>query len=79
MRLRLASGLLEVVLIASLTCAATPIRILFMHHSTGANLIREGEVREGLSALGYESWDHGYERTDSRTRVASQPEWTTRC
>lgn len=31
-----------------------------MHHSTGANLLRDGGVRDGLSALGYEFWDHGY-------------------
>jgi hypothetical protein len=40
--------------------ATPPTRILFMHHSTGANLIREGGVREGFSALGYEFWDYGY-------------------
>ncbi len=39
---------------------AAPLRVLFMHHSTGGNLIREGGVREGLRALGYELWDHGY-------------------
>jgi hypothetical protein len=43
---------------ANAEAAAT--RILFMHHSTGANLIREGGVREGFSALGYPFWDHGY-------------------
>jgi len=37
-----------------------PIRILFMHHSTGGNLIQQGGVRDGLTALGYEFWDHGY-------------------
>ncbi len=40
--------------------SGTAIRILFMHHSTGGNLIQQGHVREGLSALGYEFWDHGY-------------------
>jgi hypothetical protein len=40
--------------------ATAPTRILFMHHSTGANLIREGGVRESFSALGYPFWDHGY-------------------
>jgi hypothetical protein len=35
-------------------------RIVFLHHSCGANLIAEGGVREGLSALGYEFYDHGY-------------------
>ncbi len=37
-----------------------PFRILFLHHSTGHNLIEEGGVREGLSALGYAFFDHGY-------------------
>jgi hypothetical protein len=35
-------------------------RIIFLHHSCGANLIAEGGVREGLTALGYEFYDHGY-------------------
>ncbi|MBN1965457.1 MAG: hypothetical protein JW910_12480 [Anaerolineae bacterium] len=38
----------------------TPVRIIFMHHSTGENLIAQGGVREGFAALGYEFWDHGY-------------------
>jgi hypothetical protein len=37
-----------------------PVQIIFMHHSTGANLIAQGSVREGFTALGYEFWDHGY-------------------
>jgi hypothetical protein len=37
-----------------------PTRIIFMHHSTGDNLLLQGEVREGLSELGYKLWDHGY-------------------
>lgn len=37
-----------------------PIRILFMHHSTGENLIWQGGVREAFADLGYEFWDHGY-------------------
>ncbi|MBN1202204.1 MAG: hypothetical protein JXJ20_10145 [Anaerolineae bacterium] len=37
-----------------------PIRIIFMHHSTGEALIWEGGVREAFTALGYEFWDHGY-------------------
>jgi hypothetical protein len=40
--------------------AQTPIRIMFLHHSTGHNLIEQGGVREGLTALGYEFYDHGY-------------------
>ncbi len=38
----------------------TPISIIFMHHSTGANLIEFGNVRPALSALGYAFWDHDY-------------------
>ena len=37
-----------------------PIEIIFLHHSCGQNLIEEGQVREGLSALGYKFYDHGY-------------------
>lgn len=37
-----------------------PVRILFMHHSTGGGLIWDGSVRELLTDLGYEFWDHGY-------------------
>jgi hypothetical protein len=38
----------------------TPVRIIFMHHSTGANLIAQGGVREALTDMGYDFWDHGY-------------------
>jgi hypothetical protein len=37
-----------------------PVRIIFMHHSTGLGVIAEGGVREGFTAVGYEFWDHGY-------------------
>lgn len=37
-----------------------PVRILFMHHSTGGGLIWEGGLREEFTNLGYEFWDHGY-------------------
>jgi MYXO-CTERM domain-containing protein len=40
--------------------AQSPIRIIFLHHSCGENLIDQGGVREGLTALGYEFYDHGY-------------------
>ncbi len=36
------------------------IKIIFLHHSCGQNLIEEGQVREGLTALGYAFFDHGY-------------------
>jgi hypothetical protein len=38
----------------------TPVRIIFMHHSTGENLIWQGGMREAFTELGYEFWDHGY-------------------
>ena len=35
-------------------------RVIFLHHSVGADLIERGDVRQGLTALGYEFSDHGY-------------------
>jgi hypothetical protein len=35
-------------------------RIMFLHHSCGANLIAQGGVREHLTDMGYEFYDHGY-------------------
>jgi hypothetical protein len=35
-------------------------RIIFLHHSCGANLIEQGNVRQLLTDLGYEFYDHGY-------------------
>lgn len=43
-------------------------RIIFLHHSCGENLINEGGVREGLTVLGYEFYDHGY--NDDGLRLA---------
>lgn len=40
--------------------AQEPTRIIFLHHSCGHNLIEEGGVREGLTQLGYDFYDHGY-------------------
>jgi hypothetical protein len=34
--------------------------IVFLHHSTGANLIEQGQVRDILTENGYQFWDHGY-------------------
>ena len=34
--------------------------VIFLHHSTGSNLIAEGDVRPRLTELGYQFWDHGY-------------------
>ncbi|MBI3366881.1 hypothetical protein HY041_04625, partial [Candidatus Roizmanbacteria bacterium] len=38
------------------------IKTLFLHHSTGANLLNEGNVRKLLARLSpeIELWDHGY-------------------
>ncbi len=35
-------------------------RVLFLHHSVGANLIDQGNVRALFAAEGYDFWDHGY-------------------
>ncbi len=34
--------------------------VIFLHHSTGRNLIEEGGVREAFTAAGYDFWDHDY-------------------
>jgi len=34
--------------------------MVFLHHSTGENLIVQGRVREQLAGKGYAFWDHGY-------------------
>jgi hypothetical protein len=34
--------------------------VLFIHHSVGESLIRDGSVREILNEAGYKFWDHGY-------------------
>jgi hypothetical protein len=34
--------------------------VIFLHHSTGYNLIEQGGVREGLTEAGYDFWDHDY-------------------
>jgi hypothetical protein len=36
--------------------------VFFNHHSIGANLILGGNMRPTLTALGYQLWDHSYER-----------------
>ncbi len=52
-------------LLVSLPTASRPalaqnVRVIFLHHSCGQNLIEQGNVRGELSALGYEFYDHGY-------------------
>ncbi|MEW5721287.1 MAG: hypothetical protein AB1817_21855, partial [Chloroflexota bacterium] len=39
---------------------ATVRRVIFLHHSTGQGLIDQGNLRQRLTALGYEFFDHGY-------------------
>jgi hypothetical protein len=34
--------------------------IIFLHHSTGENLILQGGVREHFAQAGYDFWDHSY-------------------
>jgi Carbohydrate binding domain (family 11) len=52
--------LLPVLALGVPALAQQPVRIIFLHHSCGQNLIDQGGVREGLTALGYEFYDHGY-------------------
>ena len=35
-------------------------QIIFLHHSVGADLIQQGGVRQSLTELGYQFYDHGY-------------------
>jgi hypothetical protein len=60
-------GLLPFLLAANVASIGDT-RIIFLHHSCGQNLINEGGVREGLTALGYEFYDHGY--NDEGLRLA---------
>jgi hypothetical protein len=59
-RLVLLVGLLTLAVGGAQLAFAQGVRIIFLHHSCGANLIAEGGVREGLTARGYEFYDHGY-------------------
>lgn len=34
--------------------------IIFLHHSVGQNMIKQGAVREQLTQAGYQFWDHDY-------------------
>lgn len=34
--------------------------VVFLHHSVGRNLINQGQVRQYLSAAGFQFWDHDY-------------------
>lgn len=43
-----------------------PSNIIFLHHSTGENLVEQGQVRTILTQKGYQFWDHGYNETGLR-------------
>lgn len=53
--------------------AQEPIRIIWLHHSVGFGIIDGGGVREGLSARGYEFYDHGYNGDGLRLADGSTP------
>jgi hypothetical protein len=40
--------------------------IVFLHHSTGNNLVQQGDVRDLFEQNGYIFWDHGYNRQGLR-------------
>ena len=44
----------------SISSAGDFTNVIFLHHSTGRNLIRQGRVRERLTEAGYDFWDHDY-------------------
>jgi hypothetical protein len=46
--------------------------VIFLHHSTGRNLIAQGGVRERLSEAGFEFWDHDY-NDEGLTRPDGEP------
>ena len=60
--------LVALTLLVSHPAFAQATRIIFLHHSCGQNLIEQGGVREGFTALGYEFYDHGY--NDEGLRLA---------
>lgn len=41
----------------------TYTNLIFLHHSTGHNLIAQGDVRTLLTEKGYQFWDHDYNTT----------------
>jgi hypothetical protein len=55
------------------TSGAPAIKVIFLHHSTGANLMKEGNVRELFQqqkSCSLAFWDHGYD-PQSRGRSLS--------
>ncbi len=53
-------GVLALLLAAGRPALAQATRVIFLHHSCGENLVEQGNVRQRLTALGYEFYDHGY-------------------
>ena len=55
--------------------------LIFLHQSTGANLIREGQLRQRLAEAGLALWDQGYnylELADPQgTRAATRTAFRT--
>jgi hypothetical protein len=45
---------------SSITANGDFTNVIFLHHSTGRNLIEQGGVREAFAAAGYDFWDHDY-------------------
>ena len=45
---------------SAVTSTGRLTNVIFLHHSTGENLIAQGGVREAFSVAGYDFWDHGY-------------------
>jgi hypothetical protein len=50
--------------------------VVFLHHSTGANLIEQGGVRERFTKAGYDFWDHGYNADGLRRPDGSRADYT---
>lgn len=45
---------------SSITQGGDFTNVIFLHHSTGRNLVRQGGVRERLTKAGFQFWDHDY-------------------
>jgi hypothetical protein len=45
--------------------------IIFLHHSTGNNLVEQGGVRERFTQAGYDFWDHSYNNPGLRDPFGS--------
>ena len=44
----------------NITSSGDFTNVIFLHHSTGRNLINQGRVRQRLTAAGFQFWDHDY-------------------